>query len=266
MIKTSSAYSSSEQHNAPAYSDIPSTVTCSICGAMYTPSHLHQDLRHAPAHMLDATFMSMCHFCFRCRRPACPQCWDPIHGVCGECVQEAHLPFRQEVAPLDGLVFPLPLRQSRSVQENAGPVPLVCIRPGRFQSSSEAQTLVSLPSVQVQVDKPVSSEADQIAAAETVHQRVVLPQQSPTPITKATPLPEDGKQHEAQKTHKRGRRKMKVVKRLLFIFLLIVVLSLTALIVLAEVSASANAYITSFLHIDIRGEIAYLVQLVQQLF
>src|SRR6266487_1962329 len=69
-------------------SDVP-TVTCTLCGAGYVPSPAHEDLKYAPEVVLESVLMRMCHFCFRCRRAACPECWDEVHGVCGSCVQEA---------------------------------------------------------------------------------------------------------------------------------------------------------------------------------
>src|ERR1700680_2883002 len=59
------------------------TVTCAICDAVYAPSPLQLPFLQYSQGALEATFMSMCHFCFRCRRAACPQCWDDVHGVCG---------------------------------------------------------------------------------------------------------------------------------------------------------------------------------------
>ena len=69
-------------------------VTCRICDAVYAPSPQQAPFLQYAQGTLEATFMGMCHFCFRCRRAACPQCWDEVHGVCGSCVQEAGLPFR----------------------------------------------------------------------------------------------------------------------------------------------------------------------------
>jgi hypothetical protein len=75
--------------------------------------------------------MSMCHFCFRCRRAACPDCWDAVHGVCGACVAETKLPFRTQVKPLNNAMPPLPQQQPGVETMQAAPV-LVCIQHGRF--------------------------------------------------------------------------------------------------------------------------------------
>jgi len=81
-------------------------VTCVICEAIYAPSHHYKRFLRGSPVVLESAYMSMCHFCFRCRRPACPECWDAVHSICGACVQEANLSFRTQVKPLDGILFP----------------------------------------------------------------------------------------------------------------------------------------------------------------
>jgi len=124
-------------------------VMCKVCQAVYVPARTHLQLTRSPHPVIESAFMSMCHFCFRCRRPACPSCWDEVHSVCGACALEAHLPFRASVPPLDGVVFPpiqhLPLARVRTVTP-----PLVCVRPGRFQHAPlpiETQTTLYLQTV-----------------------------------------------------------------------------------------------------------------------
>jgi hypothetical protein len=85
----------------------------------------------------------MCHFCFRCRRAACPNCWDNVHGVCATCALEAQLPFRVQTQPLEGALFP-PTRQAQLARKQSIPNRLICIRPGRFQEAApldNAETL-----------------------------------------------------------------------------------------------------------------------------
>src|SRR5690348_2403091 len=77
-------------------------VCCGVCDAGYVPAPAHMDLKYAPVTVLEAALMGMSHFCFRCRRAACPACWDEVHGICGRCVEEAQLPFRSEVRQLEG--------------------------------------------------------------------------------------------------------------------------------------------------------------------
>ena len=107
------------------------TMACPVCKALYTPTPAHQRLVLAPHIVLESAFMSMCHFCFRCRRAACPDCWDAVHGVCGACVADAQLPFRTQVKPLSNAMPPLPQQQQVVETRHAAPV-LVCIQHGRF--------------------------------------------------------------------------------------------------------------------------------------
>ena len=148
------------------------SITCAICDAGYMPSQSRQDLLQAVPSVLESTFMSMCHYCFRCRRPACPQCWDAMHGVCGACVQEAHLPFRSSASPLTGILFP-PSASSMSHISHMGqssmettitPL-LICIRPGRFQqrtgtfetATAQESEDVLLPPIGTNIFKTIES-------------------------------------------------------------------------------------------------------------
>lgn len=131
-------------------------VVCKICQAVYVPAQTHRQLARSPYAVIESAFMSMCHFCFRCRQPACPSCWDDVHGVCGACALEAQLPFRSSVPPLGGMVIPpvqhLPLVRVRTVTP-----PLVCVRPGRFQRAPlpiEAQTTLFMPTIS---DQPLDT-------------------------------------------------------------------------------------------------------------
>src|SRR5437588_10820092 len=136
MIQTTSSYTqqSEQTFRSPENEHyIPGIITCTICGAGYASASAHQSLLQAT--VLEAAFMSMCHFCFRCRRPACPECWDTVHGVCGACVQEAHLPFRVEARPLNGVIFP-PVHAVHTTRENMASPPLLCKRPGRFRTAA----------------------------------------------------------------------------------------------------------------------------------
>ncbi len=157
------------------------TVTCSTCGAIFAPSHLHPELRLASPAVLEAALMSMSHFCFRCRRAACPECWDYVHRICGACVSELGLPFRREVPPLEGALFaPTPSAPaSTSIStspsactcqvSNLDPSPnplLTCVQAGRFRA--------------------LSSPSSFIAAIETVEMQSVLLPPSSSPSTPAT--------------------------------------------------------------------------------
>jgi hypothetical protein len=133
-----------EPTNHHAKKEPINTIACRICDAIYTPSQEHTYLLQAPPMVLESALMSMCHFCFRCRRPACPHCWDNIHGVCGECCLEANLPFRAQAAPLRGVIF-ASTRQAQMRRKHATPVRLVCIRSGRFQNAASIDTAETFP-------------------------------------------------------------------------------------------------------------------------
>ena len=101
--------------------DTLKVVACPVCRAIYVPSGAVR-----PPGLLETAFLAVCHFCFRCQRPACPQCWNPVHHVCASCSEEARLPFRGPVPSLEGLVFV----SSRS--ELANTISFLCKRNGRF--------------------------------------------------------------------------------------------------------------------------------------
>jgi hypothetical protein len=84
---------------------------CIVCGARYVAPDepLDPALPHAPPPgsagaraieeakfrafvEFDAAFREMTVECYRCERPACPDCWDEDNRMCGACVQTSGLP------------------------------------------------------------------------------------------------------------------------------------------------------------------------------
>ena len=130
-------------------------VACPICRAIYIPSA--EARVRASATLLETAFLNVCHFCFRCQRPACPQCWNPVHHTCASCSEEANLPFRSPVPSLEGLVF-LPLTTASTTP--ASTISFTCHRNGRFCTANQfslAQPLrKNLPTVTCE---PVTSDA-----------------------------------------------------------------------------------------------------------
>ena len=113
-------------------------VTCPICQAVYLPAFSQLEAAQSSFAILEAAFLRVCHFCFRCQRPACPQCWNPVHHVCTACGEEAHLPFLSPVPSLEGLIF------APSVfpfQTQTADLPLTCMRNGRFCLSKTAPSI-----------------------------------------------------------------------------------------------------------------------------
>jgi hypothetical protein len=246
MLKPTSVPGAQPLPQAAQHQVMPQTVTCIICNAVYTPSPA---LQYAPSSIVESIFMSMCHFCFRCRRAACPQCWDAVHGVCGACVEEARLPFRQELAPLDGVMFP-PNTPLPSDQENVTASQLLCIRPGRFQPGNGVPATFGMlphpgetgergPNKRALKETPLPLNIENLPFSFATSQQ-----------SKAAPVP-----------LKRGVGVLKTVERVLTMLTLVILLVLLLLIGLAEFSATANAQIAQFLHVDIRAEIAYVLHL-----
>ena len=220
------------------------TVVCTICSAQYAPTQAHAYLANAPQLAVESAFMSMCHFCFRCRRPACPLCWDNVHGLCGACVEDVHLPFRQDAEPLPFNSALLVPTSSRSQQQLVSSFPLVCIQPGRFQA-----------------DVPVIEQFD-----------------TPEPATVVAPTPDVQQQQKvlemsaqdnvvpiAVQERKNVGSIARRIERIMTLVLGVILFIIAVLIVAVSFSEQANEAIVHVLHVDIRMEIEYLLQLIQQL-
>jgi hypothetical protein len=156
------------------------TVACRICEAVYTPSQDHAYLLQAPPMVLESALMSMCHFCFRCRRAACPHCWDNIHGVCGACCLEADLPFRAQAAPLRGVLFAT-TRQAQLRRKHATPIRLICIRSGRFQSAASIDTAETFPLHNAIIPPRASASRQTQAESDHLERPQVHPESQPQP-------------------------------------------------------------------------------------
>ncbi len=247
MVATMPSMHDSKQsiQSSIAYSNNKETVVCAICSAHYIPSQAHTYLLKAPRLSLESAFMSMCHFCFRCRRPACPLCWDDVHGLCGACVEDVHLPFRQEVEPLplnSALLVPaLPRSQSRHMTS----FPLICTQPGRFQTNA--------PSVEHgYVLEPVEVVSSTLDVQPQQEDYETSAQNEVTPVVAV---------QERKDVGSIARR----IERVMTLVLGLILFVVAVLIVAASFSAQANEVIVHVLHVDIRMEIEYLLQLVQQL-
>ncbi len=246
MVATMPSMRDSNQSIQPSTtSSAHGTIVCTICSALYVPARVHAYLLQAPRLALESAFMSMCHFCFRCRRPACPLCWDDVQGLCGSCVQDVHLPFRQEVVPLplnSKLLIPaLP----HSQQRHASSFPLVCIQPGRFQADASSVEYTRDMSETVEVVSPIPDVHQQQEVHKTPASDVVVP-------------------IDAQE-RKQGVSVARRIERIMTLVLGLILFILAVLIVAASFSEQANEVIVHVLHVDIRMEIEYLLQLIQQL-
>ena|SRR5579859_7716460 len=234
-------------------------VICKICQAVYVPARTHRQLARSPHAVIESAFVSMCHFCFRCRRPACPSCWDDVHGVCGACALEAQLPFRSSVPPLEGMVVSpverLPLVRVRTVTP-----PLVCVRPGRFQRSPlpiEAQTTLYVPTI---------SDQSLDAASKPPPSR-----QTPLPSAQSRPRAVNNVANVVTQPEKRRVRRNAALRhnklaRAVMAILLFSVLVIAGFTVSALLFPSVNDGSVYVLHVDIRAQIAYLLEMIQHLF
>jgi hypothetical protein len=232
------------------------TIACDICHAVYSPAQDHIYLVQAPISALETAFMSMCHFCFRCRRPSCPACWDHVHGVCASCVQEMRLPFREELSPLRGAFFP-PMRHAQEARVTVATAPLISIEPGQFQSADhnaiEKATTGPMKVITAASDSAPQKQNSSLQSNSALHSSVSSPQPD-VDIDQVKTIPE------------RSRSRSKRIERVITLLLLVVLLVVVALITTASLSTSANMFIATMLHIDIRAELAYLWQIINHLF
>ncbi len=240
MVKTMPSIYDTEQSTHPVTPAKHGTVACAVCSALYAPSQAQAYLIQAPRIALESAFMSMCRFCFRCRRPACPLCWDDVHDLCGTCVEAVHLPFREQVEllPLNStlLVSSSPqLKQRRAVS-----FPLVCVGPGIFHTDAAQKEHISPP----KPDNVISPVPERQQGMRPV-QDVVVPM---------------GVQESKNLAHIARR-----IERILTILLGVILFVIAILIVTASFSEQANRVIEHALHVDIRMEIEYLLQLIQQI-
>ena len=276
---------------SPIGSPVESTVTCAICQAVYAPSRLHAYLLQAPPIALESAFMSMCHFCFRCRRPSCPNCWDNVHGVCGQCAQETHVPFRVETPPLEGTSYSSP-RSRLSTQNSSTPPSLVSVQPGRFQETlpsfntpapdrpnhyhssnlqppfpvQSAGTIVALPSVDVDKieTRPDRSKTPDIDNIQT------RPDRSKTSdIDNIQTRPDTSRalNIDHQETHpfpliSKKKKPLRLFTSLIFILALLIV----TMIVTSWLLVDVNMFIYGALHINIRAGLISLWSFLHSLF
>jgi hypothetical protein len=258
------------------------TISCMICHAVYAPAPSQGQLLNAAPQLLESVFMGMCHFCFRCRRPSCPSCWDEVHGICGACVLETGLPFRTDAPPLHGTWLP-PIRHTRAVGVHPASSPLICIQPGSLDrpatlpmterpsvSTDPVRAVQSPPMHPVSPPPPIPSTplplAQQPLSAQPQTPGLAMPMNLPglKPWDQPILLYADDEEDEmAIKTDKmRVVRITQRVERALTALLLITIALVLVMIIAASFSATANSFIDRILHVDVRAEITYLWQFI----
>jgi hypothetical protein len=252
VIETTSTFF---QQPTPTGDNAQHIITCNICRASYASLQAQQEPAQAFPRALELAFMSACHYCFRCRRPACPQCWDDVHGVCGACVEEAHLPFRTEVDPLADLAFPPPQRTQTSQQAEVLSM-LVCVKPGRFQAEPKQLNFVSTDPINAMTVEPTNTQLKVTSA------KLKIP---PTPEQSTFTFPAISLEDDDEEPARPHRGVIRLIERQLTILVVLLLIIIIGLIVLAEFSQAANSQIAHLLHVDIRREIAYLLSLIHQI-
>lgn len=296
------------------------SVICPICQATYRVASSQQQTAQ-PVVILESAFLRVCHFCFRCQRPACPQCWNPVHHVCAACGEEACLPFLAPVPSLEGLIFAPSVFPSLA---QTADVPFTCLHNGRFytpgsqprnpahlaqpaeevssttgqttpaQSTTEHSAPACDDSYPVWLQEIMSQQENNYATEPPLHyaQQQVSTQKEldarPAPVedvsmtsdadwpgwwqearttpqsaTLLTNAVDKQKQENMEVMHTYADEETTPVERIeniLIVVMSVVLLSLILMIVLAVSSASVNEFFVRLLHIDIRGEITYLLQ------
>jgi hypothetical protein len=107
-------------------------VSCLVCQAVYIPSSQQQGNAQSSFILLETAFLRVCHFCFRCQRPACPQCWNQTYNLCAACSKAARCVFRSPLTSFEGLIFSPPLFPQVVQMAN---VSFICLRNGCFYTS-----------------------------------------------------------------------------------------------------------------------------------
>ncbi len=116
--------------------DTLKVVTCPVCRAVYMPLLHSQEPVYRSLPLLDTAFLHICHFCLRCQRPACPQCWNQTYNLCTLCSEAAHLPFQSPLASFEGLTFAPPIWPQ--ITQSIG-LSFACLRNGCTSEADEAQ-------------------------------------------------------------------------------------------------------------------------------
>jgi hypothetical protein len=250
------------------YDETRRTVTCVICQAVYVPSQGCEYLALTSSIALESALMSMSHFCFRCRRPACPQCWDEMHGVCGACAQDAHLPFRSASAPLSGTLFTAsPQTQGQSKHKLS---PLICIRYGKFQRPPTLTKKRVTSSVRLHRPDVLSVPQPARKAVAHVTTGRITRELSPLSHDDIAEVDTQPVRHEDNiielDTQPAFRRSIwQRVEHVLTVCMTLILVLLLTTILLALVFPTVNIFVAATLHIDIQAEIAYLLQLITHL-
>jgi hypothetical protein len=150
--------------------------------------------------------------------------------------------------------------------------PLVCVSPGRFQALiPAAEKALNTDPVEIpivppatpkatkkltpqQAERATPTKATKKLASQQVERTAPVQEELPT-----SPVPTVL----ADKPKRRASVALRI-ERSVTLFLAIVIFLIALLIFVAAFSTEANTFIAHYLHVDIRKEIEYLLQLIQQ--
>ncbi len=312
--QTSQLSVQAESSDPLALADTLKIVSCPVCRAVYIPSWQRERERSSLA-VLESAFLSLCHFCFRCQRPACPQCWNPIHCACASCSEEAQLPFRSPVPSLEGLIFSC---SAEDLSDQPAPRSFTCLRNGNFyvpdpgprakasrdEESPSPVTSVELPAIQdnpappapidppwlremlnqrreEQVSGPISRPTGQWAGGaairpvqanslhisphtsgpEWVQVSRALPQMPALPMLSSEVREVEGQEQADEQEEDEDISLFERVENVLIVVISTILLAIVLMLVLALSFPQMNTFFYQLIHIDIRTEILYLLQL-----
>jgi hypothetical protein len=281
--------------------DTLKVVFCPVCRAVYVPSAQQQEIMRNSSLRLEAAFLHVCHFCFRCQRPACPQCWSQEYSLCALCGEAAHLPFRSPLSSFEGLIFSPPAYPQIT---SKGHMSFVCLRNGRFYASdrvsskSTSATFVTPSRLlgkqeasvvsssgypdwlqEIMGQKPsrgdvkACQKAGEFAdlknvSAASCRDSLESAQTSPLSPRLLEKPTEMEKGIVVETSLPRVNRTKKIfslvgeIDNILIFITSLILATLVIMIVSAIISPDMNMLFFRFTHIDIRAEIAYLLQLI----
>ncbi|HET8844774.1 MAG TPA: hypothetical protein VFN35_25100 [Ktedonobacteraceae bacterium] len=268
--------------------DTLKVIACPVCRAVYMPFFREGKSAQSLNPLLETAFLSVCRFCFRCQRPACPQCWNREHNLCAACSQEIQVSFHVPLPSFEGLVFsPLLSLHKEAVAD----VSFICRRNGRFASPELVSEETLLPTcLPVEKSGPaadypgwlqevMSQKAGKQQPAKVFQAAENLQNSEPVSTGKSLDLPSTNALEWPSVTQEedvavkdvsisevtQNNEKLPLIERIenvLIVLVSIILVALILMIVLAVGSADMNAFFLRLFHIDIRAEIAYLLKLI----
>lgn len=215
------------------------SVTCSICAARYAVVGSWQAWEPLTTMQREHLLLNNSRFCYRCRRPACPDCWNKTYALCAACVHETGLVLQ---APVQNMAW------GEDSQEG-----LVCIGEGRYHREWANKTSSTHPRVK-RIRSTSGGELDEDVAR--VHERTTQP-----PAFKASTIPARRKKKPGEVAldeiatlpGRQPRQYPGWMRKAIFSVGLILLALFVGGIIAAMLSIEVNTFVWHTLHIDVRG-------------